>query len=193
LFAQAAGILPYSFSEEGELFLLLGREDRTAKAHKGSISKFTTVWLPFGGKREGNETPLKTALREFAEETLGIFSDNMDDLQSQMEDSHNQKLWHEKGKYVLYFWQLPFDLDLPLKFESARKEQERSSENSDQVEIGWVSLASLTACVKDRNESFIFGGQINFFFSFFLQMMSPPVLRHLCELEDNKKAEMRPL
>jgi ADP-ribose pyrophosphatase YjhB (NUDIX family) len=44
-----------------QVMLLLGLEQRERE----------TCWMPFGGKREGEETPYQTAIRECYEETLG--------------------------------------------------------------------------------------------------------------------------
>lgn len=54
----AAGIIPYTCSENGALYLLAYDPDRKRKA-----------WGAFGGRPEGNESAAQTARREFYEET----------------------------------------------------------------------------------------------------------------------------
>lgn len=56
----SAGILPYSFDQNGKLFFLLGKD-------------YENDWSDFGGRCEfkDNNNPINTATREFYEESLG--------------------------------------------------------------------------------------------------------------------------
>ena len=58
----AAGIIPYTCSENGALYLLAYDPDRKRRA-----------WGAFGGRPEGNETAAQTARREFYEETNCVY------------------------------------------------------------------------------------------------------------------------
>ena len=58
----AAGIIPYTCSAQGALYLLAYDPDRKRKA-----------WGAFGGRPEGNEPATQTALREFYEETNCVY------------------------------------------------------------------------------------------------------------------------
>jgi len=58
----AAGIIPYSCSAQGALYLLAYDPDIRRQA-----------WGAFGGRPEGNETAKQTALREFYEETNCVY------------------------------------------------------------------------------------------------------------------------
>ena len=56
---MAAGILPWSVDDSGQLVLLLGREADTGH------------WAGFGGARDRGESLYDTALREGYEESMG--------------------------------------------------------------------------------------------------------------------------
>lgn len=67
----AAGVLPYTRGEGGEILFFFGKELSRGCTLSGK-SKY--VWSDFGGKREGlHETAGETASREFSEETLGLW------------------------------------------------------------------------------------------------------------------------
>ena len=57
---MAAGILPWSVDDSGQLVLLLGREADTGH------------WAGFGGARDRGESLYDTALREGYEESMGL-------------------------------------------------------------------------------------------------------------------------
>ena len=61
-----AGVLPYSFRNDGKLVIVLGRERRVpgwSDSHR---------WSDFAGRREPGENPVRTAARECYEESMGF-------------------------------------------------------------------------------------------------------------------------
>lgn len=60
---MGAGFLPIAM-HNGQLYFLFGRENKYAD---------TPGYADFGGGQDNNETYMKTALREFTEETTGFF------------------------------------------------------------------------------------------------------------------------
>lgn len=65
----SAGVLAYMVSPEGEVRLVLAREQYT-KRWGGALK-----WSEFGGRPKAGEAPLATAAREAFEESLGVFGD----------------------------------------------------------------------------------------------------------------------
>ena len=73
---SSAGVIPYCVDVDGNVLLLLGREQYNASWAGGGR------WSAFSGSRYGNETPEETSGREFHEELMGlsrVFSDDLSD------------------------------------------------------------------------------------------------------------------
>jgi len=159
---------------------LLGCEDRSGKKYSGDIRyhrNMEQVWLHFGGKRESYENhPSKTAIREFNEETGGIFSDKSSLFFEKLNKSGTIKLWYPPGKYVLYFLEISYDEDIPFKFQKINR-SERSE--LDQVSIKWINVGVLLAAIATGDSTFPLtleevGTAPNQFYKFFMDMMSTP-------------------
>ena len=71
-FGTGAGVIPISYSPQGEFYLLLGRE-RFLPQWRGSCR-----WSGFEGSRKTLETLRTTAAREFTEESMGVVFGNSD-------------------------------------------------------------------------------------------------------------------
>ena len=106
---KAAGILPVTFlnnidntSSTGHhsLNILLGEEKRR--------QNFSS-WSDFGGKRKvDDEGCERTALREFNEESHGIFSDQLENFYSVLSSSERLPCaWIPEGKYLLFLVEIP--------------------------------------------------------------------------------------
>jgi len=80
LHAMGAGVIPISCDEEGQLFLLLGRERWTLN-WKGSCR-----WSGFEGSRKSDESIVENATREFLEESLCVVMDS-ETLQRRLEQN----------------------------------------------------------------------------------------------------------
>jgi len=66
-----AGILPYAYDPYKGLVFLLGLEN------KGTDKTRNGLYSDFGGGRDDNESPKETAFREFVEETMNAFGDDI--------------------------------------------------------------------------------------------------------------------
>ena len=91
----AAGIIPYILIN-GERYFLLGLEISNNK------------WSGFVGKSEPGETITQTAIREFNEETVGIFQSYTDYLNVKIDETKclTDKSSTNKNVYI-YFIELP--------------------------------------------------------------------------------------
>jgi hypothetical protein len=79
ILACGAGILPFSLTDENEVFFLLGKEKK---------NKY--VWCDFGGSYSPEDkSPLFTAAREAAEETMGLLGRNLDEITEEILTKEN--------------------------------------------------------------------------------------------------------
>jgi len=149
---RAAGVILYSIlpGRAGVRFLL-GEEDRSEKmGYKGSAKN---VWLNFGGKIEdGERDPSQTALREFIEETGGLFTESeIEIIRGKMNRQDCPKFYVLSGKYMLYFVEYPHDETIPQRF----KDLSSKNSKSKQTEIMWCDAQSIVASVTQRLGYFI--------------------------------------
>lgn len=126
-----AGILPVAIDDNGEIQILLGKE-RYVNHWRGSLK-----WSGFEGGRKSGETIIRTAAREFIEESIGVvpfLSDNVPTIDS-VEDwvgsgnyvarivlciLHGQED-EEKRYHVTYVMEVPYDADYHVNFSSQRR------------------------------------------------------------------------
>mmetsp|Transcript_17774 Transcript_17774/g.29221 ORF Transcript_17774/g.29221 Transcript_17774/m.29221 type:complete len:188 (-) Transcript_17774:737-1300(-) len=75
----AAGILPYCWVPNlgGEAMFLLGEELCWSRRPRDNKLLKGYFWKDFGGRRESEECVEETAAREFSEETLGVFANDV--------------------------------------------------------------------------------------------------------------------
>ena len=107
-----AGVIPYRVDPlTGDLSFLLARH--------GSSKELGD----FGGGVRKNESALQAAFREFAEETLGVFSD----FYSQPEDLGLCPTFVDGRSMSVIFAPVPFDFDVEKHFGEARKKNHSSS------------------------------------------------------------------
>jgi hypothetical protein len=97
---MGAGIIPVSFVR-GRIYLLFGREAADGK------------WSDFGGGKEGNETPFKTAIREGCEELCGFLGCQTDLARKVRE---NKLMDLHAVTYNTYLFEIPYDPYLPDYF-----------------------------------------------------------------------------
>ncbi|KAL6068019.1 hypothetical protein QOT17_008500 [Balamuthia mandrillaris] len=147
---RAAGILPYA-THDNRIFLLLGEEDRSSKGEKDK------VWLNFGGKKEDEQDkgqPEATALREFAEETAGLFRPQMEALRMALQTNFADtlRMWNEKSRYVLYVVPMPYDPQVGDAFRRRREEEKESFRDTDHLRLQWVDAALLFAAKTEEGE-----------------------------------------
>lgn len=77
IYGMGSGVIPISFDNEGKIQVLLGRE-RFVAHWKGSCR-----WSGFEGSRKEGETLIRTAMREFSEETMDIVAP-MEEIQRRL-------------------------------------------------------------------------------------------------------------
>ena len=100
---MGAGILPTAIYK-GQLYFLFGLENEHAD---------TKGYADFGGGRDGNETWMETAIREFTEETTGFWGSE-EDIKKQIDNVGSAFLDHQGSKHKNDFYRtyiVPFPYD----------------------------------------------------------------------------------
>lgn len=124
---RAAGVIPYCRTTThgvGSCLVLLGREKRQGKVG----------WSEFGGKVESSDSCVEdTALREFMEESGGLYSDTPDILKT-LKEVQTRKIWNASGKYVIFL------LEVPHKF------IEQDSKLDGKTEMRWFHAEDFLRC-----------------------------------------------
>ena len=143
----SAGILPYSFDQNGKLFFLLGKDN-------------DNDWSDFGGRCEfkDHNDPINTASREFFEESLGAIL-NITDCVTLIND--NTKIISKTlngSPYYMYPIYIEFlnYSDTFLKISGFLKYQFDNSVTSkliEKVAIRWVSIDTLLNNIENKNPS----------------------------------------
>ena len=124
-----AGILPISVDDRGDIRLLLGKE-RFISHWRGSLK-----WSGFEGGRKTGEDVVRTAAREFIEESIGIVKINgctptIDSVVKHVEAGkyvarivlcivHGDN--HERRYHVTYLIEVPYDTEYTDKFLMRRR------------------------------------------------------------------------
>ena len=118
---HSAGIMPVHQSK-----ILLGKEKRG--------------WSAFGGKCEEGETPSVTAVREFREETAGVFENVMLDMTT----SAVVKTVTPKGNpFYLYLIEFPYaDGEVNREFQKKRNSTKNQREKEKQ-KLEWFEISDV--------------------------------------------------
>jgi 8-oxo-dGTP pyrophosphatase MutT (NUDIX family) len=102
---KAAGIIPMSIDEDGDVCLLVFQESRSSHGKK------KLHWIDAGGRRETyDKTSWDTAFRELNEETGSFFSHNV------LPEMVIRKIWIQRSRYVAYVVYLPYDHNISHKY-----------------------------------------------------------------------------
>lgn len=146
----AAGILPYTLTDTGDIVVLIGQESADG------------TWADFGGKREQNETIWECAQRECYEESAQMLL-----FQKQHATFHaDVRAGPMSNKYYrVYMCKMQFVQCLPKQFDANRrsllqqKRVEPSAHNRkkldmflEKTQVAWMALADLV-CIS-RNTGF---------------------------------------
>jgi len=159
---RAAGLLPWA-RHGSEVYVLLGCEARDAPMSQDSSPRLS--WLHFGGKRnEGEIDPETTAVREFDEETGGLFKEAILHLHARLLQPECTKVWYEEGKYVLFFSEISWDATVPARFDSLKK---CSTASTQHVALRWVPVEEVAAL----RDSATIDGVPQAFYPFFAEML----------------------
>ncbi len=74
-------------------------------------------------------------MREFSEETGGVFKDQLDCIAEKIRSDSCFRLWCGSSKYVLFVTQITYDLELPQKFQHNRLNNQHDFTETDQLQI----------------------------------------------------------
>lgn len=121
----AAGVLPVAVSSDRVPVVLLGLD---ARFKGGKWSDFA------GGGEPEDESPRHTALRELGEETGGVVTMGLDDLDRATEFLDVTPSGKRIHRYLVV---VPFDDALPGRF--------AGSKGNEKTKLGWFSLHDLPA------------------------------------------------
>jgi hypothetical protein len=143
----SAGILPYSFDQNGQLFFLLGKDN-------------DNDWSDFGGRceyKDQNE-PINTATREFFEESLGAVL-NIQECTNVINENNKIVSKTLNGSpyymYPIYIEYVNYS-DTFQKTKEYLKYQFDNSITSKLIEktaIRWVSMDTLMNNIENKNPS----------------------------------------
>ena len=97
---MGGGVLPVAF-HKGKVYFLFGRE------------AFDGKWSDFGGGKEGNETPFRTAIREGCEELNGFLGCKAE-LERRVKGNMIKRITHMQ--FHTYLFELSYDENLPIYF-----------------------------------------------------------------------------
>lgn len=151
---KAAGVVLYSFDEEGELHILMGVEER--KRSKGA-----KVLMIFGGKREKSDPDGEfTAIRELHEETRGLLGKGSHfELYYRLRAqrfSKSKVLYRAGGKYCLYCIPCPTGLDTSMhsKFKQLLADVDvagiKAGSDHPMLTLEWVKWSMVEAALADK-------------------------------------------
>lgn len=121
-----AGIIPYTIYQNKHYFIL-GKE-----VYKNIKHTDTGRFADFGGRKENNETPIATAVRECFEESMGVFG-NQPELRAKIKDKRTSKI--ALSTYIAYFIYIPYSEDIVNIFDQTLVYAKKLYENSDATEI----------------------------------------------------------
>jgi 8-oxo-dGTP pyrophosphatase MutT (NUDIX family) len=138
---SGAGVLPACIIND-TIYFLFGKENRFAD---------TPGWSDFGGGQMGNETPLRTAIREGKEELTGILGDFGPIL-----GQGYHKIYAPKFDYTMHIFPFDYDEKLVQYFNNTHAflesklsdKQLRDSKIFEKCEIRWFSFNDM---LKKRN------------------------------------------
>jgi hypothetical protein len=147
----SAGVLPYTFDQNGKCFFLLGKDNEND-------------WSDFGGRCEyrDHSEPLNTASREFYEETLGAVNTIPEIFEKISQPSAikivsktlNQSPYY---MYLVYIENLNYSESFIktsnfLKYHYSQ-DKRNISKVIEKVSIRWVSMDTLLNCVENKIEN----------------------------------------
>ena len=137
---MGGGILPCTI-HNNKLYFLFGKENKYAD---------TPGWSDFGGGRDGNETPLQTALREGAEELTGFLGDTKDIKTLLKAGIYKVEIMSTSSNtpYVIHIFPMQYDANLPHYYNNNRNFLEKKidaatmkeSKIFEKAEIKWMSI-----------------------------------------------------
>ena len=141
----SAGILPYTFDQNGKLFFLLGKDNEAD-------------WSDFGGRCEfrDNNVPKNTASREFYEETLGAVLTIQECMDKMVETKKIESKTLNGSPYHMYLVYIDLanysdTFNKTANFLKYQFEQRITTKIIEKVNIRWVSIDTLLNCIENKN------------------------------------------
>ena len=137
---MGGGILPCTI-HNNKLYFLFGKENKYAD---------TPGWSDFGGGKDGNESPLQTALREGVEELTGFLGEKKDikNLLKAGVYKVDFKSTSSNTPYVIHIFPMQYDANLPHYYNNNRRFLEKKMDATimkeskifEKAEIKWMSI-----------------------------------------------------
>lgn len=136
---MGAGVLPYTVVRGKPLFLF-------GKEH---ASNDTPGWADFGGGAEGNETDRAIALREWYEETSGIFG-SFAEYKLLFDKGFVRTFTNASRQYTVFLVRVPYDPMLVTHYNRISDFFERSALDTratkglfEKAQMKWFSVADM--------------------------------------------------
>jgi hypothetical protein len=141
----SAGILPYSFDQNGKLFFLLGKDN-------------DNDWSDFGGRCEFKDRndPINTATREFYEESLGAIL-NIQETTALINENNKIISKTLNGSpyymYPIYIDYLNYNdvFQKMISFLRYQFDNSMTSKLIEKISIRWVSVDTLLNSIENKN------------------------------------------
>ena len=142
----SAGILPYTYGPQGNLYFLLGKDQ-------------DGLWSDFGGRveMEDNEDHAKTASREFFEETLGCIS-SVNETYVKLVQGNPLKITSKTlngSPYYMYLLYIDFKdwNDVFVKMFNFLKYIDAPTKIFEKTQIRWVTLPTLIQTLESKKNN----------------------------------------
>ena len=150
-FRYSAGVLPYTFDQNGKCLFMLGKD-------------LDGDWSDFGGRSEltDKNEPLNTASREFYEETLGSIM-NIQECLDKIKNDNVVKIVSKTlngSPYYMYLVYIDYInyTDTFLKMSNFIKysfSYEKKNKILEKTSIRWVSMDTLINCIENNDNRLI--------------------------------------
>jgi hypothetical protein len=141
----SAGILPYSFDQNGKLVFLLGKDN-------------DNDWSDFGGRCEFKDqnNPKNTATREFYEETLGAVL-SIQECNDKITDKLIESKTLNGSPYYMYLVYIDLvnysdTFNKTCNFLKYQFDARATSKIIEKVSIRWVSIDTLLHCIENTDQ-----------------------------------------
>jgi predicted NUDIX family NTP pyrophosphohydrolase len=140
-----SSVLPVAF-HKNQLYFLFGKENPYAD---------TPGWSDFGGGIETGETPLKTAMREAAEELTGFLGDTPT-VKQHIKTHGGLYTINNADKYHIHIFKTEYDPNMPKYYNrnhaflwKCMDEKAKMSVIFEKIEIAWMTIADMK---RNRNK-----------------------------------------
>ena len=142
----SAGILPYSFDQNGKIVFLLGKDN------EGD-------WSDFGGRCEFKDqnNPKNTAAREFYEETLGAVLNIQECNDKMTENKKIESVTLNGSPYYMYLVYIDLvnysdTFNKTSNFLKYQFDTRIVTKLIEKVSIRWVSIDTLLNCIENKDQ-----------------------------------------